>query len=461
MLDWEKAISLHNMKNIGVIKTFTFTAMLLVFTLQGIWLYRTYKETEAKLHLEINNDFSAAVEKELMSRFTLYNDSILEKETNDTNQDPYVLFDSGNSSLSNEDPGEDFSIALQEYLFFQKEFLSIDSISAVFYQLLLSKNIHGRFIINRINTQTGEVLETTDQTHHGSLKGAFYSRVIPVRLDKSEGVQVLLVSPFSVIFLQMALILTLSVLLILFVAYAMFYQMSSLLKEKHLRQLHTDFSHALTHDMATPLQTIAQVNNLLANEKLYNDPDKRAKYIDIARQQILNLQALTDRILTVAKAQKSALEVNLSLVNLREIILPLADKFKVQAKKPVEIYVSFAPEHINMQADATLLSNAVSNLIDNAIKYSGNTVKIIIRCERKNGDVFIHIKDNGYGMSEKDQAKTFTMFERGKAVARKEAKGFGLGLSYVKSVAEAHGGAINLFSKEGEGSEFVLFLPSC
>jgi two-component system phosphate regulon sensor histidine kinase PhoR len=305
------------------------------------------------------------------------------------------------------------------------------------------------------------ILETSDKRFHGSLAGAFYSNIIPVRMDKSEGVQVVLVSPYRAVFLQMIFILMLSILLILFVAYAIFYQMNSLLKEKHLRQLHTDFSHALTHDMATPLQTIAQVNSLLANENLYNDPDKRAKYIDIARQQILNLQALTDRILTVARAEKSAIEVNLSPVNLKEIILPLADKFKVQANKPVEFEVSFSPEHINLQADATLLSNAVSNLIDNAVKYSGNSVTINIRCEQKDNNVFLHIKDNGYGMSEKDQAKVFTMFERGKAVVRQQAKGFGLGLSYVKSVVEAHGGAVNLSSKEGEGAEFVLVLPLC
>jgi len=461
MLDWEKAISLHNMKNIGVIKTFTFTSLLLVFILQGIWLYRAYKETEAKLYLEINNEFGGAVEKELMTRFTQYNDVTLKNEpkAKTKNQDPYVLFDSGTSKLSNEDPSEDLSIAIQEYLFFEKEFLSIDSISAIFSELLLNKNIHGKFLINQINIKTGKILEATDETYQDSLKGAFYSDIIPVRMDKNEGVQVVLVSPYRAVFLQMIFILMLSILLILFVAYAIFYQMNSLLKEKHLRQLHTDFSHALTHDMATPLQTIAQVNNLLANEKLYNDPDKRTKYIDIARQQILNLQALTDRILTVARAEKSALEVNLSPVNLKEIILPLADKFKVQAKKPVEFEVSFSPEHINLQADATLLSNVVSNLIDNAVKYSGNTVKIAIRCEQKGTDVFIHVKDNGYGMSEKDQAKVFTMFERGKAVARKEAKGFGLGLGYVKSVVEAHGGAVSVFSKEGEGTEFVLFLP--
>ncbi|OJV35495.1 MAG: hypothetical protein BGO29_05275 [Bacteroidales bacterium 36-12] len=440
------------MRNIWHIKVFTVTAILLIFILQGAWLYYTYSIVQQQTQVHINNAFKEASYKELRKRENESKDILYNKQAE---AQEYII---GSMEIDPcEAPDILLNLVLQEHLYKNQFYASLHYLDSIFHFEIENKNIYGKFIINRINAQTGEVLETTDKEHKGSLQGALYSNIIPIRMDKSEGLQVLLVSPYRSVFLQMTFILILSVLLILFVAYAMFYQMSSFIKEKHLRQLHTDFSHALTHDMATPLQTIAQVNSLLANEKLYNDPDKRAKYIDLARQQILNLQALTDRILTVAKAEKSALDVNLSSVNLRDIILPLTDKFNVQARKPVEFSVSFSPEDISLQADITLLSNAVSNLIDNAIKYSGSRIKITIRCERKDNDVFIYIKDNGYGMSEKDQTKVFTMFERGKAVTRKEAKGFGLGLSYVKSVIEAHGGAITLSSKEGQGSEFVLF----
>ena len=447
------------MRKISRIKLFTFTAILLVFTLQGIWLYRAYKETEAKLELEINDDFALAVEQEFMDRFKSFEKAPVTPYPGDTHPEEDVLFDSGKDTLSNENPGEDFAIIIQEYLYYHKKFISLDTISAILSDLLAANNIHGKFVINRINSKTGELLESTGENYDGVLKGALYSDIIAIRIDKSESVQAVLISPLQAVFLQMAVVLILSVLLILFVAYALFYQMSSFLKEKQLRQLHTDFSHALTHDMATPLQTLTQVNNLLANEKLYNDPEKRAKYIDIARMQLLNLQALTDRILTVAKAQESTLEVNLSHINLRELMEPLTDKFSIHTKKQVEFVLSLSPDTIVIQADATLLSNAISNLIDNAIKYSGSNVKIILRCEQRESDVYIYIIDNGYGISEKDQKRVFTMFERGKAVTRKEAKGFGLGLSYVKTVVEAHVGAITLCSKEGEGSEFVLLFP--
>lgn len=441
------------MKSIWHIKIFTIMAILLILILQGVWLYYTYSIVQQQTQLHVNNAFKESSYKELRKRENESKDILYKNKKKGQEQ---IL---GSMEINpGEAPEIQLNLVLQEHLYKNQFYISLHNLDSFFHVEIENRHIHGSFIINRINTRTQEVLETTGKENPGSLKGALSSIVIPVRMDKSEGVQVLLISPYRSVFLQMAFVLVLSVLLILFVAYAIFYQMSSLLKEKHLRQLHTDFAHALTHDMATPLQTIAQVNNLLANEKLYNDPGKRAKYIDLAGQQILNLQALTDRILTVARADKSALEVKLSPVNLGDIILPLTEKFKVQAKKPVEFKVAFSPEHINLQADVTMLTNAVSNLIDNAVKYSGNSVDINIRCEQKDKDVFIYIKDNGYGMSEREQEKVFTMFERGKAVTRKEAKGFGLGLSYVKSVVEAHGGTVNLFSKEGEGSEFVLYL---
>ncbi len=358
-----------------------------------------------------------------------------------------------------ESPDVDFNLVLQEFLHKHQLKVSLYNLDSIFSQLILAKNIKGDFIIQHIDLKNDSIIETTNKIG-GYPSGIIKSEIIPTRMDKSEGVQVLLVSPYRSIFLQMLAILFLSVVLILFVFYALFYQMTSLIKEKHLRQLHRDFTHALTHDMATPLQTIAQVNKLLANEKLYDNSEKRRKYIDIAEQQILNLQALTDRILSVARAEKSALETNLSEVNPKKIIMPLVDKFKIQAKKPLSFNLSFSPDEIKLHVDALLFSNAVSNLIDNSLKYSGEAVKIDIRSEERNGDVFIYIKDNGYGISEKDQSKIFLSFERGKAVSRNEAKGFGIGLNYVKAVMDAHGGRVSLFSEEGKGSEFVLFFPA-
>ena len=211
--------------------------------------------------------------------------------------------------------------------------------------------------------------------------------------------------------------------------------------------------------MASPLQTIYQVNALMKNDQLVSNTEKRNKYIDLAQQQIVNLQALTDRILTVARAEQSPLSPTIKPTDVTQIIRQLVGKFSVQAKKEVRFSTCFEPDNILFDVDETMLYNALSNLIDNAVKYSEEAVEISIDCRLKKNGLHIGIKDNGYGISSADQHIIFNKFERGAAVKRKEATGFGLGLSYVKSVAEAHHGTVNLHSKKGEGTLFELFLP--
>jgi two-component system phosphate regulon sensor histidine kinase PhoR len=254
-------------------------------------------------------------------------------------------------------------------------------------------------------------------------------------------------------------ILLSSFFLLLFISAAVFFLLRSYAREKQLRQTLIDFSNALIHDMKTPFATIAQVNSLLQSEKIATDTEKRNKMLDVSQKQITNLQALTDRILTIARSEESKLEPVWENLDIPNIINQLVDKFTVQAVKEVHFTTLFVPEKIEFEADHTLLSNAINNLIDNAIKYSGKSVRIDIDCELNEMGLYIKIIDNGYGISKKDQEVIFAKFERGASVIRQEAKGFGLGLAYVKSVAEALGGTVDMFSIKDEGSTFGLFIP--
>ena len=430
------------------IKLLTFSAIILIVVLQGIWMHNLIQLIERHMTTQINETFKASVNKELMMR----RDLVVDSTTNEIIGVVEDNFDEGFFSGP--------ELVYQEFLIKRNRRMNLATIDSIFHLDIKARDLYGRFFINHIVAESGEILGTTDPKGKGSMKGAFRSELIPVRLDKSEGLQVLLVSPYRTIFRQMLFILILSVLLILFVGYTFFYLLRSFIKERHIRQLQNDFSHALTHDMATPLQAIAQVNHLLVNEKIYLDPIQRNKYFRLAQQQILNLQALTDRILTLARAEQAQLTIEPEMLNLNEIVFSLMEKFKIQAKKDIRFTTHFLPGEITFLADPVLIQNAISNLMDNAIKYSTESVNIEIRCEQKEEATIICIKDDGYGISKKEQEKIFAKFERGKAVQRNEARGFGLGLSYVKKVMEAHGGTIGLFSEEGVGSEFVLFVPA-
>lgn len=433
------------MKSLKQIQILTYFAIGVTIFLQGVWINNAYRLTQKQLQAQINDIFSLSVNREL----------IIRAETDFTTNEDIGTVEQDYETGSFGSP----QLLLQDFFAKKYHLISLHTLDTIFHSETVQQNFKGKFVINRLNPKTGEVLETTDPKREGRLRGAMKSEIIPIRMDGSEGVQVLLLSPFRSVFRQMLFVLFLSLLLILFVGYALFYLLRSFRNERKLRQLQADFSHALTHNMASPLQTIYQVNSLMKNESVLIDNEKRNKYIDLAQQQIMNLQALTDRILTIARAEQSPLIPNIQPTNVTEIINQLVEKFSVQVKKEVHFSTHFEPENILFNIDETMLNNAVSNLIDNAIKYSGETVDVEIGCRLKENGLHIAVKDNGYGISSADQQTIFRKFERGKAVYRQEATGFGLGLSYVKSVVEAHLGTVNLFSKTGEGTLFELFFP--
>ena len=429
------------------IKLLTLSAIVVVVLLQGIWIVNVYQLLQRQLSIQIYDIITASINKDLMNRKNIAIDST-------TNEIVGIIEDDYEKGVFG---GPE--LVLQEFMIKKNVLLSLYSLDTIFRSEAVKQNIHGAFVINRINPQTGKILETTDPLRRGTLHGAMASEVIPIRVDGSEGVQVLLVSPYRAVFSQMIFVLVLSLLLVLFVGYVFFFLLQSFVKEKQLRQFQTDFSHALIHNMATPLGTIAQINNLMANDKFAADSGKRNRSVDIAQQQILNLQALTDRILTVARSEQSHLVPKFTPVNITGEVRNMVNAYSLQSKKSVDFSTRFHPQEITFIADKTMLVNAMDNLIDNAVKYSGDAVEIEIECKLLEDGLLISIKDNGYGISDKDKRVIFAKFERGEAVTRGEAKGFGLGLAYVKSVAEAHGGTVNLYSKKGEGTKFELFIP--
>ena len=425
----------------------TIASVVFILLLQGVWVVQVYKLIQKQLLFQTNELLKLSINRELIIRERLVVNSL-------TNE---II----GTSLNSYDEGMVGSteILLQEFFAKKGYPVVLNVMDTIFHSEINKHKIRGDFIINRINSQTGEVLETTASLKSGELQGAIASEIIPVRMDGSEGIQVLLVSPYRTVFRRMMFILVLSLLLLVFVSWAVFFLLRRFITEKELREFQTDFSHTLIHDMATPLQTIFQINSLLIHDKYVLDPVKRNKGIAVSQQQVVSLQALVDRVLIVARAEQSQLVPVLEVMNINEMIHELIDKFLLQGKKEIIFTTNLASENIYVSADRILLTNAVSNLIDNCVKYSGQTVYIIIECILKENGLYISIKDDGYGISDKDQRIIFAKFERGPAVNRQEVRGFGLGLTYVKSVAEAHQGTVNLYSKQGEGTVFELFIP--
>ena len=200
--------------------------------------------------------------------------------------------------------------------------------------------------------------------------------------------------------------------------------------------------------------------NFLRSGKLDDKPVIKDKYFDIAENEADHLLTLTNKVLTISKLENHKLEMNRTEVELTPIIEKLTEKFKAKSQKTVIFITDIKAE--TAYADVEYLEEVLSNLIDNSVKYSDESVEIRISTARDDRYTVLKVYDNGFGISDKDIHLIFRKFERASAVKRNRrngASGFGLGLNFVDQVVEAHHGKIFVSSIEGEFTEFTIYLP--
>jgi two-component system phosphate regulon sensor histidine kinase PhoR len=425
-------------------------AMFLLFTLQSVWLYNMYIEKKIAIQEELNLIFEKAVESELSNRF------IYSSEFVDSNPEKYKNF-SYTQAHETSDLIENGLMSVQ-YLEDQKFLYSLNIplnmtvLDSIYTSMLSKEDLLTPYTINHKDS-LGNIIESKG----ANLTEGFETNPLPI-INKEE-VQVIASLPLPFIFKEMIGFLLISFFLLALIMDCLLYELKVIFTQRRLNQLREDFSHALIHEMKTPLSTIYMAIDQLERGHLDNTPELRSKFCNTAMSQVLSLQALSDKILTIARLEENTLTLEKKTVNLPALLQQLVDKFSVQTKKEVRFTLNTNLEDEEVQADPVYLSNAVSNLIDNAIKYSNSSVAIEIDCRMDNNKLLIEVRDTGFGISSKDQETIFEKFERGAAVGRKGAKGFGLGLNYVKRVMEAHGGTVSLSSIEGQGSIFILYMP--
>lgn len=435
--------------NSNYAKFITAIAILFILLLQGLWLYNAYRFVSGQIENKINICLSESNQKEVFARLSIALQSM-----------PKGAFISSDTISGESTSYLPNYVDLQESLVKLNRPLVISSLDSLFSKSLEQSHLKVKYILNKVNPQTGEVIETTGKNSEELFIGALKSNIIPINKKNTEGIQVLLISPYKVIFEQMTLMLVGSVLMILVIGYCIFFQIKIIVRQNKIAQLRQDFTYAMIHDMKTPLSTILMGINMLRSGKLDDKKEKKEKYFEICMDESNHLLTLTNRILTIAKLEQGELKLNKQIVDLKEMIGSLVNKFSINHHKKISFDLSFSDDLTFVVADYEYLKEAISNLIDNSIKYSHIEVKIDISCFKADDKIVIKVRDNGLGIAPKDQAKIFEKFERAAAVGRKGgAAGFGLGLSYVLRVIEAHGGTVSVSSVENDFCEFTISLP--
>ena len=258
----------------------------------------------------------------------------------------------------------------------------------------------------------------------------------------------------------MSLLLIATLLITLLVVFCIAYQIKIVFTLKKIFKIREDFSYALIHDMKTPISTIFMTLNFLHTGRLDDKPEKKEKYFQIAEGEADHLLTLTNRVLAISKLEQHKLEMHKEELELEPVIDDLINKFTAKAEKPVHFIKDLQAEVIH--ADEEFFGEVLSNLIDNAIKYSKESVEITISSTSNELYTILKVHDNGLGISDEDQRVIFNKYERaaaGRQKRKKGSSGFGLGLNFVQQVVEAHEGKIFVNSIEGEFTEFVIYLP--
>ena len=419
----------------------TFLGLIGALALQAVWLYNVYTL--------IRND----IQKECTSIL----DTALYEETNIISShipDGYeILGGPQNDSISS-------NTYLYEGIYklgLQYSITEIDSIAGVY---LHKKDINADYVICNVNPKTKEIYDKSN-THKLFQLGLIKSDIIPTRLDFSQGVQIILENPFKYIFERMGLLIISTLIILSFVISCIICQIRIIARMNKIFQIREDFTYAMIHDMKTPLSSIFTALYFLHSGRLDNKPETKEKYYTIAENEVDHLLTLTNKVLTLSKLESHKLEMNREDVSLEPMVENLTVKFTAKAQKPVRFTADLKAPAV--YADKEYLEEILSNLIDNAIKYSKpEGVDIRIRSELNEKYTVVKVHDNGLGISEADQRTIFNKYERA-AAGRKKNKnrpsGFGLGLNFVQQVMHAHEGKVFVTSIEGEFTEFALLFP--
>lgn len=233
----------------------------------------------------------------------------------------------------------------------------------------------------------------------------------------------------------------------------------SLLRQRRLAVLKNEFISNITHELKTPIATVGVAIEALKNFNAIQDPQRTKEYLDISQNELQRLGLLVDKVLKLSMFEKKEVELKYETVNLQEIVEEVVNSLKLQLEKyHARVTVNTAGNPA-LQADRLHLLSVIFNLLDNALKYSREEPSIQIELKEKDTAVEMQLTDNGIGIPEEYRDKIFDKFFRVPQGDTHNAKGYGLGLSYVAEVVRKHQGAIQVESQAGIGTRFIITIP--
>ncbi|WP_353779613.1 ATP-binding protein [Winogradskyella sp. 3972H.M.0a.05] len=246
-----------------------------------------------------------------------------------------------------------------------------------------------------------------------------------------------------------------STLLVLTVISLLFYLLKVIRQQKQLAEVKNDLISNITHEFKTPIATIGVALESIKDFNTIEDKEKTKSYLDMSNQQLDKLNIMVEKLLETATLDSENLELNIEKINISELLSNLVSKYKIQDIEK-EIHIE-TPSEVYANVDAFHFENAINNVLDNAIKYGGDIIKVSL--EQWPHMFTVNISDNGEGLSKANKDRIFEKFYRVPKGNTHDIKGFGIGLYYTKTIIEKHNGAINL-DLNNNLTTFKITLPN-
>lgn len=339
--------------------------------------------------------------------------------------------------------------------------INIHRLDSLFANKLKQKNIRTKHYYSEIfDTNQGKVISTSRPEETYKKESDYPTLIYFYDNDEAYCFRIYMEPLTRTILIRMGGILATTLFIIIILGFAFWYLIRTVLNQKTLEEMKDDFTNNMTHELKTPIAVAYSATDALLNFNMTKNEEKRRKYLLICKEQLTRLSNLVEQILSMSMEQRKSFSLYREEIQIQTLIQELIEQHKLKTDKTVYFSCTCYPNDLIVYADRTHLSNMLSNLIDNAIKYSGDKPIVTIQVKEENGCYCFSIEDNGLGIPADKQSHIFDKFYRIPHGNVHNIKGYGLGLFYVKTMAEKHGGAIYIKSTPGKGSLFTIRIPA-
>jgi two-component system phosphate regulon sensor histidine kinase PhoR len=279
-------------------------------------------------------------------------------------------------------------------------------------------------------------------------------------LAKEEFLVIIVPNPRTIVLKEIFWFIIGAILFSIIITTAFFITIRSLLKQKKLSEIKSDFINNMTHEFKTPLATISLAVDALKNEKVAGDKEKTNYFTAVIKEENKRMNKQVETILQAALLDKQEIQLNLKKLSAHALIKSATNNIILPIEeKGGNLQVSLDAKNDVILADEVHFINFVNNLLDNAVKYSKENPVVKLSTFNVSNSLKIKVEDNGIGMNKETLSRIFEKFYRAHTGNIHNVKGFGLGLSYVKTMIEAHKGSIKAESTLGRGSCFTVTIP--